>query len=78
MFYENRLNFAIFIKEIFYISGVSRLRGVVLYELQDSLTKYAKQKYAEGEISKDHILNIYKVSINKLYFTASILNFGFV
>lgn len=43
------------------ISGISRLRGVVMYELQSTLSAYARRKYGNGEISVDHLRNILKV-----------------
>ena len=46
---------------LFTISGISRLRGVVMYELQSTLSCYAKRKYSSGEISVDHLKNILKV-----------------
>ena len=45
---------------IFLISGISRLRGVVMYELQSTLSAYAKRKFSNGEISVDHLKNILK------------------
>ena len=41
--------------------GISRLRGVVLYELQKALFLYAKRKYENSEISLVHMINILKV-----------------
>uniref|UniRef100_A0A0K2TV79 Protein msta n=2 Tax=Lepeophtheirus salmonis TaxID=72036 RepID=A0A0K2TV79_LEPSM len=38
--------------------GVSRLRGVVMYELQATLAAYARKKFSNGEISSDHMKNI--------------------
>jgi len=40
--------------------GVSRLRGVILYELQATLSTYARRKFSAGEISSDHMKNIMK------------------
>ena len=45
------------------ISGISRLRGVIMYELQSTLAAYARRKFSSGEISVDHLKNILKVSI---------------
>lgn len=45
------------------ISGISRLRGVVMYELQSTLSAYARRKYGNGEISVDHLRNILKVRV---------------
>ncbi len=42
--------------------GISRLRAVVLYELQSALSQYARKKYHSGEITQAHLKNIYKVS----------------
>ena len=41
--------------------GISRLRGVVLYELQKALLLYAKEKFTKEEIELDHMINILKV-----------------
>ena len=38
--------------------GISRLRGVVMYELQSTLSTYARRKFSSGEISVDHLKNI--------------------
>ena len=43
--------------------GISRLRGVVLYELQKAIFLYAKRKYIRKEISLDHMMNVLKVRI---------------
>jgi len=43
--------------------GISRLRGVVLYELQKALFLYAKRKFDRTEISLEHIVNVLKVRI---------------
>lgn len=40
--------------------GISRLRGVVMYELQSTLSAYARRKFSSGEISVDHLKNILK------------------
>jgi hypothetical protein len=40
--------------------GISRLRGVVMYELQSTLSTYARRKFSSGEISVDHLKNILK------------------
>ena len=58
---EDRYDFRnlFFISIIF--SGISRLRGVVMYELQSTLSTYAKRKYSSGEISVEHLKNILKV-----------------
>ena len=45
----------------FFLLGISRLRGVVMYELQSTLSTYAKRKYSSGEISVEHLKNILKV-----------------
>ena len=45
---------------LFY-SGISRLRGVIMYELQGVLSAYARRKFSSGEISTDHLKNIMKV-----------------
>ena len=45
----------------FLFLGISRLRGVVMYELQSTLSTYAKRKYSSGEISVEHLKNILKV-----------------
>jgi hypothetical protein len=42
--------------------GISRLRGVILYELQATLAAYARRKFSAGEISAEHMRNIMKVS----------------
>ena len=42
--------------------GISRLRGVVLYELQKALFLYAKRKYNCSTISLEHLQNIVEVS----------------
>ena len=42
-------------------TGISRLRGVVMYELQSTLSTYARRKYSSGEISLEHLKNILKV-----------------
>ena len=44
----------------FLILGISRLRGVVMYELQSTLSAYARRKFSSGEISVDHLKNILK------------------
>ena len=41
--------------------GISRLRGVIMYELQSTLAAYARRKFSSGEISVDHLKNILKV-----------------
>ena len=41
--------------------GISRLRGVVLYELQKALLLYAKEKFSKEEIELDHMVNVLKV-----------------
>ena len=41
--------------------GISRLRGVILYELQATLACYARRKFSAGEISSDHMKNVMKV-----------------
>ena len=41
--------------------GISRLRGVILYELQATLACYARRKFSAGEISVDHMKNVMKV-----------------
>ena len=41
--------------------GVSRLRGVILYELQATLAAYARRKFSAGEISTDHMRTVMKV-----------------
>ena len=46
-----------------FFAGISRLRGVVMYELQSTLSAYARRKYGNGEISVDHLKNILKVPI---------------
>eukprot|EP00095_Tigriopus_kingsejongensis_P011425 maker-scaffold953_size76948-snap-gene-0.8 protein:Tk11425 transcript:maker-scaffold953_size76948-snap-gene-0.8-mRNA-1 annotation:"hypothetical protein DAPPUDRAFT_194440" len=38
--------------------GISRLRGVILYELQSTLAIYARKKFAAKEITLDHFKNI--------------------
>ena len=43
------------------ILGISRLRGVIMYELQSTLAAYARRKFSSGEISVDHLKNILKV-----------------
>ena len=40
--------------------GISRLRGVILYELQATLACYARRKFSAGEISVDHMKNVMK------------------
>jgi len=40
--------------------GVSRLRGVILYELQATLAAYARRKFSAGEISTDHMRTVMK------------------
>jgi len=40
--------------------GISRLRGVIMYELQGVLSAYARRKFSSGEISTDHLKNIMK------------------
>ena len=50
------------LKASLFITGISRLRGVVMYELQSTLSTYAKRKYSSGEISLEHLKNILKVS----------------
>jgi len=40
--------------------GISRLRGVILYELQATLACYARRKFSAGEISVDHMRNVMK------------------
>jgi len=40
--------------------GISRLRGVILYELQATLAVYARRKFSSGEISVEHMRNIMK------------------
>jgi len=40
--------------------GISRLRGVILYELQATLAAYARRKFSAGEISSEHMRNIMK------------------
>jgi len=40
--------------------GISRLRGVILYELQATLACYARRKFSAGEISADHMKNVMK------------------
>jgi len=40
--------------------GISRLRGVILYELQATLAAYARRKFSAGEISAEHMKNIMK------------------
>jgi len=40
--------------------GISRLRGVILYELQATLACYARRKFSAGEISTDHMKNVMK------------------
>jgi len=40
--------------------GISRLRGVIMYELQSTLAAYARRKFSSGEISVDHLKNILK------------------
>ena len=40
--------------------GISRLRGVILYELQATLAAYARRKFSSGEISTEHMRNIMK------------------
>ena len=42
-------------------AGISRLRGVVMYELQSTLSTYARRKFSSGEISVEHLKNILKV-----------------
>ena len=49
------------------ILGISRLRGVIMYELQSTLAAYARRKFSSGEISVDHLKNILKVIIMKVY-----------
>ena len=44
-----------------FYSGISRLRGVIMYELQGVLSAYARRKFSSGEISTDHLKNIMKV-----------------
>ena len=44
--------------------GISRLRGVILYELQATLAAYARRKFSAGEISSEHMRNIMKVPAN--------------
>ncbi len=55
----------VFLKKMFVIDdifvGISRLRAVVLYELQAALSAYSRKKYLSGEISQTHLKNIYKV-----------------
>ena len=43
--------------------GISRLRGVILYELQATLACYARRKFSAGEISVDHMKNVMKVRL---------------
>ena len=43
--------------------GISRLRGVILYELQATLAAYARRKFSAGEISAEHMRNIMKVRV---------------
>lgn len=43
-------------------TGISRLRGVVLYELQSTLSIYARRKFNRGEISLQHLKNIMQAS----------------
>ncbi|XP_059080640.1 SET domain-containing protein SmydA-8-like isoform X1 [Tigriopus californicus] len=38
--------------------GISRLRGVILYELQATLSSYARKKFTKGEITPEHLKNI--------------------
>lgn len=38
--------------------GISRLRGVILYELQATLSSYARKKFTKGEITPEHLINI--------------------
>jgi len=45
----------------FSYEGISRLRAVVLYELQSALAQYARRKYLNGEITQAHLKNIYQV-----------------
>ena len=40
---------------------VTRLRGVILYELQATLACYARRKFSAGEISTDHMKSVMKV-----------------
>ena len=47
--------------------GISRLRGVVMYELQSTLSTYAKRKYSSGEISVEHLKNILKVRFFRIF-----------
>jgi hypothetical protein len=46
--------------------GISRLRGVILYELQATLAAYARRKFSAGEISAEHMRNIMKVQYTRL------------
>ena len=45
------------------LQGISRLRGVILYELQATLAAYARRKFSAGEISTEHMRNVMKVTI---------------
>ncbi len=47
--------------------GISRLRGVILYELQATLAAYARRKFSAGEISAEHMRNIMKVRKKKVF-----------
>lgn len=55
--------------------GISRLRGVILYELQATLAAYARRKFSAGEISAEHMRNIMKEV--KKYLVESIQIFSF-
>lgn len=46
--------------------GISRLRGVILYELQKTLSLYSKNKYTKGEITLDHLVNILQVRFHEI------------
>jgi hypothetical protein len=47
--------------------GISRLRGVILYELQATLAAYARRKFSAGEISAEHMRNIMKVRKKEVF-----------
>ena len=63
-------------KASLFITGISRLRGVVMYELQSTLSTYAKRKYSSGEISLEHLKNILKVSFRLIFQTCQLIRFA--
>ena len=57
--FSNQLN------QLILFPGISRLRGVIMYELQSTLSAYARKKFSSGEISTDHLKNIMKVYMSR-------------